>query len=101
LREILDELVDGKFVDGKYTIVVEGWLSGQVSLCAHIEILENNDPIVCAGWQQLIDHDGISYIGGGPLILSERAMNSFKNEVNKIARALKNKGATGTYAPDF
>lgn len=101
LKNILDDLVGGKFINGKDNIVVEGWLKAKTSLCAHIEILENRGPILCSAWQQLIDSDGISYMGGGPIILSAKAMSSFINSVNKIAKILKEKGAIGTYAPDF
>lgn len=97
----LDEISGGKFIKGKDIAVVEGWLKSKVSLCAHIEILKGQEPIICGGWQQIIDADGISYIGAGPLMLSKKALKSFKIQVNKIASILKKEGAVGSYAPDF
>lgn len=101
LRGHLDEIAAGKFIDKKDIAVVEGWLKSKVSLCAHIEILEGQKPIICAGWQQIIGDDGISYVGAGPLMLSEKAMKSFITQVNKVASFLHKEGAVGSYAPDF
>lgn len=100
-KACLDEVAGGKFVEGKDIVVVEAWLKNNASLCAHIEIVEGEDPIIKAGWQQVLDKDGISYIGAGPLMLSQKALDSFKNEVWKLAYALKEKGAIGSYGPDF
>lgn len=97
----LDEISGGKFIEGKDITVVEGWLKSKVSLCAHVEILQGQEPIICGGWQQIIDKDGISYMGAGPLMLSKKAMESFILQANKIASVLQEKGAVGSYAPDF
>lgn len=97
----LREIVGRNFVDGEETVVVEGWLKSKVSLCAQIEILEGQEPVICAGWQQIIDSDGISYIGGGPLMLSKKAFDSFYNQVQRLAKVLKQKGAIGSFGPDF
>lgn len=97
----LDEIFGGKFIEGKDIAVVEGWLKSKVSLCAHIEILKGQEPIICGGWQQIIDTDGVSYMGAGPLMLSTKAMKSFEIQVKKIASVLKEEGAIGSYAPDF
>lgn len=101
VKEFLDEVCGGKFHEGKDVVVIEGWLKSKASLCAHIEIVEGKDPEVCAAWEQLIDNDGITYIGGGPLNLSEKAMNSFSAELIKLATILKQKGAVGSFGPDF
>lgn len=107
LRSELDEVAGSKmipgkrFVDNQDTIVVEGWLKSSAALCAHIEILPGEDPVICAGWQQVIDIDGITYLGGGPLRLSEKALKSFLDEVTKLASALKAAGGVGSYGPDF
>ena len=101
LREILDKISGGKFTEGKDIVVVEGWVKSKTVLGAHIEILGNKDPIICAGWQQIIDSDGISYMGAGPLMLSSKALKSFITQVNKLAKALKDKGAVGSYGPDY
>lgn len=107
LAEILDEVVGSKLINGKKfidnhdTVIVEGWVKGKASLCAHIEILQNGDAVVCSGWQQVIDNDGISYMGSKPLSLSNSAMTSFISQVNTIAHALKQKGAIGSFGPDF
>lgn len=97
----LREIVGRNFVDGEEIVVVEGWLKSKVSLCAQIEISEGQEPVICAGWQQIIDSDGISYMGGGPLMLSKKAFNSFYNQVQRLAKALKQEGATGSFGPDF
>lgn len=101
IQSTLNELIKAEFKDGEHTFVVEGWVKTKASLCAHIEILENQKPIICAAWQQIIDTDGISYIGSGPLMLSSKAMKSFLDKVNKLADALQQKGAVGSYGPDF
>jgi hypothetical protein len=49
----------------------------------------------------VIDADGITYLGGGPLRLSEKALQSFLLETKKLAYALKDKGAIGSFGPDF
>lgn len=101
LKQTLDKIVYGKFVDGKETVVIEGWVKNGASLCAHIEILSGQQPIICAGWQQLINTDGVSYMGAGPLMISSEATESFMNEVDKLAKALAKKGAVGSFGPDF
>lgn len=97
----LDEISGGRFVEEKDIVVIEGWLKSKESLCAHIEILEGRDPIICAAWQQIIHSDGISFMGAGPLRLTPRAMKSLNTQVNKLASVLKAKGAIGSYGPDF
>jgi hypothetical protein len=102
LQKHLDEIVGGEFIDAKDTVVIEGWLKSKSSLCAHIEILDDQiEPIICGGWQQVIDKDGISYLGGGPLNLSKKAFDSFYKQLYKLAKALKEKGAVGSFGPDF
>jgi len=101
LKRSLNTIASGKFTEGEDTVVVEGWIKSKTSLCAHIEILEGKDPIICAGWQQIIDSDGISYMGAVPLMISAKALKSFITQVNKLAKALKEKGAVGSYGPDF
>lgn len=101
LTEDLNEISGGKFMENRDILVVEGWLKSKVSLSAHVEILDGQEPIVCAGWQQIIDKDGITYMGAGPLMTSEKATESFSVAVGKIALNLKGKGAVGSYCPDF
>lgn len=101
LKASIDKVVGGKFNEGKDVVVVEGWLKSKTSLCAHIEILEGKEIIICAGWQQIIGSDGISYVGAKPIMLSAKALKSFMTQVNKLAKALSEKGAVGSYGPDF
>lgn len=101
LKTCLDKVAGGKFNEEKDVVVVEGWLKSKASLCAHIEISEGKEPIICAGWQQIIDKDGKSYIGASPLMISPEALKSFIAQVNKLARALKEKGGVGSYGSDF
>jgi hypothetical protein len=101
LEKILNEICGGEFIEGRDLVVVEAWVENKASLCAHIEILEGRKPIISAAWQQIIDEDGVTYIGAGPLFLSEVAMNAFQIEVMKLANALKKHGAVGSFAPDF
>lgn len=101
VKELLDEILGEPFHDDQYKIVVEGWLNNSATPCAHIEILKNRDPIICAGWQQIVDRDGVSRIGAGPLMISEKAMETFLSAVKKLAWALKDKGAIGSFGPDF
>lgn len=101
VKELLDEILGEHFHDDKYKIVVEGWLNNSATPCAHIEILKDQDPIICAGWQQIVDTDGVSRIGAGPLTISNRAMETFLDAVKKLAWALKDKGAIGSFGPDF
>lgn len=102
VKELLDEILGRSFHEDKDTVVVEGWLNGTANApCAHIEILKDQDPIISAGWQQIVDTDGVSRIGAGPLMISNRAMETFLDAVNKLAWALKDKGAIGSFGPDF
>jgi len=101
VKELLDEILGEPFHDDKYKIVVEGWLNNSATPCAHIEILKDQDPILCAGWQQIVDTDGVSRIGAGPLMISKKAMETFLEAVNKLAWALKDKGTIGSFGPDF
>jgi hypothetical protein len=80
---------------------VEGWLQNTTIVGAHIEILPNKSPIVCAAWQQIIAPDNVSYIGAGPLMISPKALKNLIRELNKLAMALKSKGAVGSFGPDF
>lgn len=101
LENLVNEISGGSFDPQKDTIVVEGWIKSKASLCAHIEILKNKEPIICSAWQQIMDTDGISYMGAGPLMLSPKALRSFISGVKKLANALKNSGAIGSFGPDF
>lgn len=97
----LDEIAGGRFVDGRDTVVVEGWLASTAALSAHIEIVGGREPVICAAWEQIIDADGTSYIGAKPLTLSDRAKDSLWTEVNRVAAALHRRGAVGSFGPDF
>lgn len=97
----LDKITGGKFIQGENIVVLEGWLKNKASLCVHIELLDEQEPIICAAWQQIIGSDGISYMGAGPLRLSSKAIHSLNTEVGKLANFLKEKGAVGSYGPDF
>jgi hypothetical protein len=101
ITTLLNKLSGGKFIEGKDTFVVEAWVNSKASLCAHIEISENKDPVVAAAWEQIIDSDGVTYMGAGPLKLSPKAMKSFMKQVTDLAYALKQNGAIGSYGPDF
>jgi hypothetical protein len=101
INSLLNKLSGGKFIEGKDTFVVEAWINSKASLCAHIEITENEEPVVAAAWEQIIDSDGITYVGAGPLKLSPKAMESFMKQVTMLAYVLKENGAIGSYGPDF
>lgn len=101
VREKLNELAGGIYKEREDVFVVEGWIKNKASLCAQIEIPAQGDPVVCAGWQQILEADGISYMGAGPLRLSKKALKSFIRESNKLAWALKKRGAVGCFGPDF
>lgn len=98
---LVDEISGGKFTEGKDEFVVEAWVKNTVSLCIHIEILEDEEPKLLSAWQQIIDTDGISYLGAGPLMLTSSEMDSFLMEAKKLARALQKNGAIGSFGPDF
>lgn len=97
----LDLIANGEFQEGRDIVVVEAWLKNTASLCAQIEIEKNKEPQIRAAWQQILDVDGVSYMGAGPLMLSEKALESFKTQLFKLAYALKKEGAVGSYGPDF
>jgi hypothetical protein len=97
----LKEICNGEFREGKDIVVVEGWITSKASLCMHIEILEGQEPILCAGWQQVIAEDGISYMGAGPLFISDKALESFIRYSKALAFELKKEGAVGSFGPDF
>lgn len=101
IKKLIDEISKEMFDQNKNTVVIEGWIQCKATPCAQIEIFEGQDPIIAAGWQQIVDVDGVSRIGAGPLTISEPAMNSFLAVVNNLTVALKEKGAIGSYGPDF
>jgi hypothetical protein len=67
IKELVDEVATGVFHEGADTVVVEGWIKSKATPCADIEILENQEPIISAVWQQLVDESGTTRIGAGPL----------------------------------
>jgi hypothetical protein len=101
LRAELDRLSAGAFVDGRDVVVVEGWLRNAVAVCAHIEILPEQEPIVCGGWQQVMDSNGTTQIDSRPLTISPSALASFKAQAEALAWFLHDNGAIGSYGPDF
>lgn len=101
VEDYLDEISGGSFKPGKDTVVIEGWLKSKASVCAHIEMVEGQDPVICSAWNQLMDKDGITYVGAGPLSISDNALNSLNHQLKKLVQALQSKGAVGSYGPDF
>jgi hypothetical protein len=100
IQKFLSEVCGHTYTDGTI-VVVEAWIKNKASLCSQIEITENHEVIICAGWQQIIDTDGITYIGAGPLNLSEKALHSFIQESQAIGEFLRDAGAVGIFGPDF
>ena len=101
IASLLNEICGGTFTEGKDIVVVEGWIKNKASLCVHIEILKDNSYKICGGWQQIIDKDGTTYLGGGPLNISDKALSSLIESAHKLAEYLSKKNARGSYAPDF
>lgn len=101
VNHLVNELSGGVYKKGEDEFIVEAWVKNKSSLCAHIEIVENNVPVVSASWKQVIDSDGVTYVGAAPLDLSKKAMKSLIDIANKLAIALKENGAIGSYGPDF
>ena len=101
IKKSLQEIFESYFHSQTGNYVVEGWVQSNTSLCGHIEILDNHKPILCAGWQQLIAHDGISYIGSRSLQLSAKAFGSFYEQLETLANLLAENGAVGSFGPDF
>jgi hypothetical protein len=97
----LDEIAGGRFVEGRDVVVVEGWLRGSAALCAHLELVPGEEPRVIGGWQQVMAADGITYAGAGPLALSERPLTSLLDHARRLAWALSDRGAVGSFGPDF
>lgn len=100
-QHILRQILKRPFEKGKDIVVVEGWIHTPISVGTHIEILPNKETFLCAAWQQVIDKDGVSYVGAGPLHISPSALSSLKKNMRSLARALVDKGAFGSYGPDF
>lgn len=100
-RAVAAEVSDGHFVEGRDVVVVEGWLQTIASLCAHIEIPPEGNPVVCAGWQQVLGEDGKTHIGSGPLMLSAARVAEFHAQAHRLAVALQREGAVGSFGPDF
>lgn len=98
---IANEISGGEFQEKNGSIVVEGWIDNRASVCVHIEILPGKKPQICAAWQQVIDTDGISYMGAGPLRLSKKGLTSLLISAEKLAFELQKEGAIGSYGPDF
>lgn len=101
LDDRLDTIAGGTFVDGRDTVIVEGWLEQVIPLGAHLELLPGREPIICAAWEQLIDQDGTSYIGARPLTLGSNALTALSKHLIQLAQALQEHGAVGSFAPDF
>lgn len=101
LESEINKLCGGKFLEGRDVFVVEGWVKNSASLCAQIEIIPGQRPVICAAWQQIIANDGITYLGAGPLQISPKARKSLLESINKLAEALYVKGAVGLFGPDF
>ncbi len=101
ISALLDELSDKKFIEGRDVFVVEAWVKSSKSICVHIEIQPDKDPILCGAWEQVFAEDNISYKGAGPLILSDTARDLLLREAEKLAQALKSQGAVGSFGPDF
>jgi hypothetical protein len=99
--DILRQILHRPFIKGKDIFVVEGWMNNQASVGAHIEIVRGKKPVLCAAWQQIIDSDGVSYIGAGPLCISPKALRSLKQNLQILAETLKKYGAIGSFGPDF
>lgn len=97
--EILSQIKKTSDPDDVY--VVEGWIESKASLCAHIEIVKGQKPQVLAAWQQFLDTDNITYMGAGPLMLDDAVLMKFKKTVADLAHALSEKGAIGSFGPDF
>ncbi len=101
IEKIIESLLGRTIHEGKDILIVEGWVKNTAVIGAHIEILKGKKPYICASWQQLIDADGVSYIGAGPLTISQAALVSLKTQLKKLGSALAKKGATGSFGPDF
>lgn len=101
IKKVIQDFFVNDFGAQKGNYVVEGWIKSKSSLCAHIEILEDRRPIICAGWQQLIANDGISYMGSTSLQLSPKAFLSFYEQLKTLANLLVQHGAIGSFGPDF
>lgn len=101
LQLLLDELSGHKFEEGRDVFVVEAWVKSSVSVCVHIEIPPDSDPILCGAWEQVFSEDKISYKGAGPLVISDTALSSLLEAAEKLAKALKKHGAIGSFGPDF
>lgn len=101
IDDLLNELSGGMYKESEDKFVVEAWVKSKSSLCAHIEIVEGGVPVVAASWSQVIDSDGVTYVGAAPLNLSKKAMKLLTETANRLAFALKESGAVGSYGPDF
>lgn len=101
IPKLLDELSDKEFIEGRDVFVVEAWVKSSKSICVHIEIQPDKDPILCGAWEQVFEEDNISYKGAGPLMLSDTARDLLLREAEKLAQALKSQGAIGSFGPDF
>lgn len=99
VEKILSQVKKDSDSDDRY--VVEGWINSKASLCAHIEIVKGEKPQILAAWQQFLDKDNITYMGAGPLMLNDDVLVKFKKTVQDLADALWEKGAVGSFGPDF
>lgn len=99
-KALLKELSDSRVaINNRF--IVEAWIQSKASLCAYIEIEKGIPPKIVAGWQQVIDSDGVSYMGAGPLGINPEALASFKKEAMKLSLELQKEGGHGSYGPDF
>lgn len=101
INKILNYVSGGKYIEGGDTVVVEAWVNSKSALCAHIELLPDMKPIICGAWQQILDDDGITYIGAGPLNISNKAFNALVKSAQKLADEFYKEGIHGSFGPDF
>lgn len=101
LDTVVNKLLNRKYIPKEDIFVVEAWLPKTISVGVHIEIFPDQQSRFCAAWQQIIDTDGVSYIGAGPLHLSSPALQSLQMHVQRLMELLQAKKAYGSFGPDF
>lgn len=100
-EQLVVSVLNRPFREYKEKIIIEGWLENCISVGTHIEIPPGANPFICAAWQQMIDADGVTYIGARPLSISKNARNSLIRHLKRLAQTLAAQGATGSFGPDF
>jgi glutathione synthase/RimK-type ligase-like ATP-grasp enzyme len=81
--------------------VVEAWLAGSTVIGSHLEVLPSGETVAAFAWEQIIDSDGVTYLGAAPLALTEAHRAELHDQLLRVGAGVHAAGGFGSYGPDF